>query len=119
MDNPINNIGQLCNYLTKRKSDLLYFTITSSRWINKLKCKNIFKNRLKGLPWWLSSRESTCQCRRHRFNPWSSEILHAVRQLSLYATTTEPKHHNNQSPCTLSPCPATRAHHSERPAHHN
>ena len=22
-----------------------------------------------GLPWWLSSKESTCQCRRHVFNP--------------------------------------------------
>ena len=22
-----------------------------------------------GLPWWLSGKESTCQCRRHRFNP--------------------------------------------------
>ena len=24
-----------------------------------------------GLPWWLSGKESTCQCRRHRFGPWS------------------------------------------------
>ena len=23
------------------------------------------------LPWWLSSRESTCKCRRQEFNPWS------------------------------------------------
>ena len=23
-----------------------------------------------GLPWWLSSRESGCQCSRHRFHPW-------------------------------------------------
>ena len=22
-----------------------------------------------GLPWWLSGKESACQCRRHRFNP--------------------------------------------------
>ena len=22
------------------------------------------------LPWWLRSKESVCQCRRHRFNPW-------------------------------------------------
>ena len=45
VDNPMNNTGQLYNYLTKRKSDLLYFT-ASSRWINELKSKNIFKNRL-------------------------------------------------------------------------
>ena len=24
---------------------------------------------LSGLPWWLSGRESACQCRRHRFDP--------------------------------------------------
>ena len=26
------------------------------------------------LPWWLSDRESACQWRRHRFNPWSEKI---------------------------------------------
>ena len=24
--------------------------------------------------WWLSSKESTCQCRRRRFNPWVGKI---------------------------------------------
>ena len=23
-----------------------------------------------GLPWWLSGKESACQCRRHRIDPW-------------------------------------------------
>jgi len=23
------------------------------------------------LPWWLSSKESACQCRRHKFESWS------------------------------------------------
>ena len=23
-----------------------------------------------GFPWWLNSKESACQCKRHRFNPW-------------------------------------------------
>ena len=41
------------------------------------------------LPWWLSGKESTCQCRRHRFNPWSRKISHAVMQLSPSTTTTE------------------------------
>ena len=27
-----------------------------------------------GLPWWLSSQESTCQCRRPRLDPWVSKI---------------------------------------------
>ena len=27
-----------------------------------------------GLPWWLSGKESTCQCRRCGFNPWVRKI---------------------------------------------
>ena len=27
-----------------------------------------------GLPWWLSGKESTCQCRRPRFDPWVWKI---------------------------------------------
>ena len=27
-----------------------------------------------GLPWWLNGKESACQCRRHRFNPWVRKI---------------------------------------------
>ena len=42
-----------------------------------------------GLPWWYSSQESTCQCRVHRFNSWSRKVLHAARQLSPCATSTE------------------------------
>ena len=34
------------------------------------------------LPWWLSGKESTCQCRRHRFKPRSGKIPHASEQLS-------------------------------------
>ena len=26
------------------------------------------------LPWWLSGKESTCQCRRHGFHPWVGKI---------------------------------------------
>ena len=33
------------------------------------------KNKKKGgLPWWLSGKESTCQCRRRRFDPWGKKI---------------------------------------------
>ena len=34
--------------------------------------------------------ESACQCRGHRFNPWSRKIPHATEQLSPCTTTTEP-----------------------------
>ena len=26
------------------------------------------------LPWWLSGKESACQCRRHRLDPWIVKI---------------------------------------------
>ena len=36
-----------------------------------LRMRNMcFFNLLSGLPAWLSGKESTCQCRRCRFNPW-------------------------------------------------
>ena len=28
---------------------------------------------LPGLPWWPSGKESSCQCRRHGFHPWSEK----------------------------------------------
>ena len=31
-------------------------------------------NRLEGLPWWLSGKESACQSRRPGFNPWVRKI---------------------------------------------
>ena len=31
-------------------------------------------NCLKGLPWWLSGKESAWQCRRHGFNPWVGKM---------------------------------------------
>ena len=27
-----------------------------------------------GLPWWLSGKDSACQCRRHGFDPWVWKI---------------------------------------------
>ena len=37
-----------------------------------------------------SGKESTCQCRRHGFDPWSGKIACAAEQLSPCATTAEP-----------------------------
>ena len=28
-----------------------------------------------GFPWWISGKESTCQCGRHRFDPWAGKIF--------------------------------------------
>ena len=30
-----------------------------------------------GLPWWLSGKESACQCRRFEFDPWVGKIPRA------------------------------------------
>ena len=48
---------------------------------------SFFKTQNKGLPWWSSGKESACQSRRHRFDPWS---------------LTKPVHHNCWA-CTLEP----------------
>ena len=33
----------------------------------------------RGIPWWLSGKESACQCRRRGFDPWVGKILSEVR----------------------------------------
>ena len=50
----------------------------------------VFPEQHVRLPWWLSGKESACQCRRHRFDPWSGKIPHAVEQISPCTTTIEP-----------------------------
>ena len=43
---------------------------------------------------WFSGREYTLPCRGQVFHPWSGRIPHAVEQLNLCATTTEPVLYN-------------------------
>ena len=43
-----------------------------------------------GLPWCLSGKESTCQCRKYGLHPWSGRIPHPAEQLSPCPTTVEP-----------------------------
>ena len=61
---------------------------------------------IPGLTWW--HRESACQCRRHRFNPWSRKIPQISERLSPCATTTvpvclEPILWNKRSQCNVNP----------------
>ena len=42
-----------------------------------------------GFPCWVSSKESTCQCRRHMFDPWSGKILQTMEQPLSPGTSTE------------------------------
>ena len=51
--------------------------------------KTNFKFLTLELPWWLNSKESTCQRRRHQFDPYSGKTPHAAEQLSL-CTTIDP-----------------------------
>ena len=36
--------------------------------------KNCWLNYQMGLPWWLSGKESACQYRKCRFNPWVEKV---------------------------------------------
>ena len=36
---------------------------------NELEFSVKYSSKTFRLPWWLSGKESTCQCRRHGFNP--------------------------------------------------
>ena len=47
-----------------------------------------------GLPQWLSGKEPTCQCRRHRFELWSRRMPHPAEQPNLCTTTAEPGSHS-------------------------
>ena len=58
----------------------------------------------QGLPWWRSGWESTCQCRGHGFKSWSRKTPHAVEQLSLCATTTEPALYSLRATTTEPTC---------------
>ena len=61
-----------------------------------------------GLPWQFSGKESACQCRRHRFDPWSRRIPQALgaakpRHHNFWACGLEPGSHNHWSPHALEP----------------
>ena len=84
------------------------------------------------LPWWLSGKQSTCQCMKYEFDPWSRRIPHAMEQLSLCitaiesvlqssgTTTTKPMCCSYWSPCTLEPVLChKKSHCKEMPVHYN
>ena len=58
--------------------------------LTPVRMTTVIKNTSRGLPWWLSGKESTCQCRGHGFDPWFKKIPDVAWQLSLGAETTEP-----------------------------
>ena len=62
--------------------------------------ENLIKKAFWRVPWWSSGKESTCQCRRHRFDPWSRKTAPAMGPLSLCAMTADAS--------ALESCSATR-----------
>ena len=57
---------------------------------------------------WLRDKESTCQCRRQEFDPWSGKIPHATEQLSLCTKLRKLVHsravlYNRRSHCNEKP----------------
>ena len=53
-------------------------------------------------PWWLSGQESTCQCRRHAFNPWVGKSPCRRKWLLIPACLPE-KFHEQRSLASYSP----------------
>ena len=58
------------NLLTYWAQHLLPYTLHLSNFYLRL----LHHIAIAGLPWWLSGKESACQCRRCEFDPWSGKI---------------------------------------------
>ena len=59
-------------------ADALYLTVVGfTMWVQYKCTKKFFKPSAIefGLLWWLSDKGPACQCRRHRFTPWSWRSL--------------------------------------------
>ena len=67
---------------------------------------------------WLSGKESACQCRRHRFAPWSGRIPHATEHLSSCTATAGSRSYLRL--CALEPVLSSKkSQRDETPAHCN
>ena len=90
---------------------------------NMRQIKSYLFKRQQELPWWLSGRESRCQCRRHGFDPWSGRIPHAVEHLkstshSSWAHSLEPgsrKYWAHVPQLLKAACPRAHAPQEEEP----
>ena len=60
-----------------------------------------WKYSILGFPWWLSDKESACQCKRQRFSPWSGKIPHGKAAepvlKSLRSATAEPMYRSTKA----------------------
>ena len=83
----------------------LWIQVCVSRVHNFQKCE------IKGLSWWSSGWESTCQCRGHRLDPsMVQRIPHTAEQLSPCTTAAE-------HTCLELVLHNKRSHHNEKSTH--
>ena len=75
---------------------------------NSAKPESQIKKGWMGLPWWVSGKESSCLCRRRRFDPWSGRISQAAEQPSPCATAVAPVRQSLE-PQLPSPCVVAEA----------
>ena len=87
MKNTVEGIDNIINQVEKQISELddRVVEITAEQ----IKKKEL-KERRPGLCSWPSGKDAICRCRRHRSDPRSGKILHAVEHLSRYAAIAEP-----------------------------
>ena len=56
------------------------------------------ETQIQSLAWWLSGKESACQCRRLRFDPCSVKIPYTPERLSPFPTQLKPLCHRAHTP---------------------
>ena len=79
-----------CFSLSKKNPELIRLPTTALLGASRRHSHRLTHYKLAHrLPWWLRGIESTCECRRHGFDPWSRRIPHALEQLSLCAPVIE------------------------------
>ena len=69
---------------------------------------------LHGLPWWLSGKESACQCRKHRFDPCVGKISW-IRKWQPMPVFLPGKSHGQRSLMGCSPWRCKRVGHDRVP----
>ena len=94
---------------TQSSSSILYWK--SLTWSKLAKEKfvqdpdSVSKN-TTGLPWWVSSKEASCQCRRRGFDPWSRKIPHQIRSDQFSGSIVSDSLRPHESQHARPPCPS-------------
>lgn len=68
--------------LTNRETMLMLKSLTIAQARSSVCISAKEQNMSTRLPWWLSGKDSACQCGRSEFSPWSGRISHVMQRLS-------------------------------------